>query len=176
MATDLLEAPPAVDSFTDPLLTKAVSQSLSKAFVMCGLKARMVGLSRVPANEHGLITGMIGVHGKVSGFVTVNLSETMAVKAVEGLIQDKFGKLTPQVVDGTGEITNLVAGGVKSQLAGSNWAFAQITVPSVIVGKGYQIAYARSLEFLAVTFEVEDSSILMLEDRLVHVSLSLLRL
>jgi chemotaxis protein CheX len=174
MSVDVLE--PVADTFTDPQLTKAVTISVTKGFQMCGIKSRLVGLSRVPSHDGGLVTGMIGVHGKVSGFVTLNLSETMAVIAVEGLIQDKFGKLTSQVVDGVGELTNIVVGGIKSQLAGSPWGFAQITVPSMIIGRGYNIAYARGLEFLAATFELEDDTCIMVADRLVTVSLSLLRL
>ena len=80
------------------------------------------------------------------------------------------------MVDATGEITNMVVGGIKSALANSKWAFLQITVPSVIVGRGYSIAYARGLEFLNVIFENDDREALLLEDRLIQVSISLLTL
>jgi chemotaxis protein CheX len=174
MSTATLE--PLVETIADPILSKAIITSVGNAFQMCGLKSRVVGLSRVPLKDGGLITGMIGVHGKVSGFMTVNFSESMAIKAVEGLIQDKFGKLTPQVIDGTGEITNIIAGGMKAIVAGTNWGFGQITVPSVIVGKGYQIAFARGLEFVSCAFELEDDFCPLLDERIVQVSLSLLRL
>jgi chemotaxis protein CheX len=167
---------PLATEIADPHLARSVIASVEKALQMCGLEATLVGLSRIPAVEKGLVTGMIGVHGKVSGFMTVNLSEHIAIRAVEGLIQEKFGKLTSQVVDGAGELTNIIVGGAKAHLAGSAWAFGQITIPSVIVGRGYQIAYARGLEFMTATFEIEDESAIMLDDRLMHVSVSLLRL
>jgi hypothetical protein len=44
------------------------------------------------------------------------------------------------------------------------------------VGRGYSIAYARDLEFLNVTFEHDDREAVLLEDRLVQVSISLLTL
>jgi chemotaxis protein CheX len=167
---------PAADIFTDPLLTRAATTAVTRGFQMCGLQATLVGLARVPVRETGSLTGLIGIHGKVSGFVTLNLSESLAIRAVEGLLGEPFGKLTPQVIDGTGEIANIVTGGMKSQLAGSSWAFGQITVPSMIVGRGYQIAFAKGLEFLAATFELADDTSVMLEDRLATVCLSLLRL
>ena len=120
--------------------------------------------------------GMIGVHGKVSGFITVNMTDRIAVRAVDGLLQEKFNELNSQVVDATGEITNMVVGGIKSALATTQWAFSQITVPSVIVGQGYSIAYARGLEFLNVIFEHDDKDAVLLEDRLIQVSISLLTL
>ena len=119
---------------------------------------------------------MIGVHGKVSGFVTVNMSERFGIAAVEGLLQEKYGELSSQVVDGVGEITNIIVGGIKSALSGTKWSFSNITVPSVIVGKGYQIAYAKGLDFLSISFEHDDPEAIMLEDRLMQVSISLLRL
>ena len=175
MSTAMLEADP-IAGFAEPKLVKAVSDSVSNALGMCGTAAHCVGVAAVPTREAGLITGVIGVHGKVSGFITVNMSERMAVRAVNGLLQDSFTQLTNQVVDGAGEITNIIVGGIKSGLAGSPWSFSHMTVPSVIIGKGYQIAYARGLEFLCTTFEHHDLEAVMLEDRLLQVSISLLKL
>lgn len=156
-------------------LLDAITSAVNKGLAMCNVTARCVGAACVPASDSGNITGMIGVHGSVSGFVTVNMSERFAMKAVEGLLGDTYTELTSQVVDGAGELTNIIVGGIKSALARSDWAFNQITVPSVIVGQGYSIAYARGLEFLNVTFEHNDPEAVHLADRLMQVSVSLLR-
>jgi len=171
-----MEPTAAFAGFAEPRLVKAVCDSVDSALGMCGLSAHCVGVSAVPTREAGIITGLIGVHGKVSGFITVNMSQRMAVRAVNGLLQDSYTELTNQVVDGAGEITNIIVGGVKSSLAGSPWSFSHLTVPSVIIGKGYHIAYARGLEFLNATFEHDDVEAVMLEDRLMQVSISLLKL
>lgn len=175
MAIETLETP-EIAGFAEPRLVKAMSDSVDKALGMCGTSAHCVGVAAVPTREAGLLTGVIGVHGKVSGFVTVNMSERMAVRAVNGLLQDSYTQLSNQVVDGVGEITNIIVGGIKSMLAGTPWTFSHMTVPSVIIGKGYQIAYARGLEFLNATFEHDDPEAVMLEDRLLQISISLLKL
>ena len=175
MSSATLE-PVALPIAVDPLLLKAVTTSVGNALSMCELTAKCVSISAVPAHEPGLVTGIIGVHGKVSGFVTVNMAERFAIRAVEGLLQDKFGALTNQVIDGAGELTNIVVGGIKSVLGNSSWSFSQITVPSVIVGQGYQIAYSKGLEFLNVTFEHQDPDAVLLQQRIFNVSVSLLRL
>ena len=157
-------------------LLNAIVESTNNALKMCEVEARCVGASQVPGKETGIVTGMIGVHGAVSGFVTVNMPERFAIKAVGGLMQDDFGtELSSMVVDGAGELTNMIVGGAKSQLSVTDWNFSHITVPSVIVGEGYSIAYARGLEFLSVTFENNDAEAVLLEDRLFTVSMSLLR-
>jgi chemotaxis protein CheX len=175
MSTVAAPVDPAIMPVNATLLT-AVTSAVQGAFTMCGLTARCVGASSVPVREGGKITGMIGVHGKVSGFITVNMTDHIAVRAVNSLLQENYTELNAQVVDATGEITNMVVGGIKSSLANTKWAFLQITVPSVIVGQGYSIAYARGLEFLNVIFENDDKDALLLEDRLIQVSISLLTL
>lgn len=168
-------ATPTIPQLADPLLTRVALDAVSSALSMCDQSARCVGLASVPARDVGSVTGLIGVHGSVSGFITLNMSERVAVRMVEGLLGEKFGQLSSQVIDGAGEITNMVVGGIKSALAGSPWAFSQITVPSVIIGRGYQISYAKGLTFLCATFEHNHPDAVLLEDRLLQVSMSLLR-
>ena len=173
MSTVIAESS-SINISANPKLVKAIQDSVNNALVMCGTTASCVGVSTVPSRESGSITGLIGVHGKVSGFITTNMAERFALQAVGGLLQDEYNELTSQVVDGAGEITNIIVGGIKSGLANSDWGFSQITVPSVIVGQGYSIAYARGLEFVNVTFEHDDEEAVLLCDRLMHVSMSLL--
>jgi chemotaxis protein CheX len=160
----------------DPLLLKAIVSAVESCLTMCDVHARCVGVSTIPTQDPGRITGMIGVHGNVSGFITVNMAERVATAAVGGLLQDHFDVITSQVIDGAGEITNLIAGGIKKALSGTQWAFGQVTVPSVIIGQNYQIAYARGLEYLNATFEYQLEEVLMLQDRLMQVAISLIRL
>lgn len=174
MATAVME--PSVELATEGPLYKAICEAVNNCLVMCNCRARCVGVSTVPAHEPGNVTGMIGVHGKVSGFVNVNLAERFAVAAVGGLLQENYQTLTAQVVDGVGEITNIIVGGIKSALANTSYAFPHITVPSVIVGNGYRMAYAKGLDFLCVVFEHCDPEAVMFQDRMMQVSVSLLRL
>ena len=112
----------------------------------------------------------VGVHQREHG------RERFVISAVEGLLEEKFGSLCSQVIDGAGEITNIIVGGVKSALGKSDFGFSHITVPSVIVGQNFTIAYAPGLEYLTVTFEHVDADAIRLEDRMMHVSMSLLTL
>ena len=163
-------------SGANSVLADAVVHSVEKALTMCGASARCVGVATVPLRDKGLVTGIIGVHGRVSGFITVNMSEVMAISVVEGLLQEEFGKLTSQVVDGAGEVTNMICGGIKSQLAKTNFSFQGITVPSIIVGEGYSMAFARGLDFVSATFEHDNPEAVMLDDRLLSVSMCFLKL
>ncbi len=161
---------------TDPVLLQAVHGAVENSLSMCDTTAKCVAVASAPLAEAGIVTGMIGVHGNVSGYITVNLAEKVATALVSGLLQEQFQTITHDVIDGVGEITNIIAGGIKKRLARSPWAFSHVTVPSVIVGRNYQIAYMRGLEYLAVTFEHENADVLMLCDRVFQVAISCIRL
>ncbi len=171
-----VDAPPLEALAGNATLLRAMIGAVDSCFGMCNMEARCVGMSAVPMRDPGRITGLIGVHGQVSGFITVNMSEQVAMKAVGGLLDESFEKVTPQVVDGAGEMTNIIVGGVKNGLLGTRWAFSHVTVPSVIIGQNYQIAYSAGLEYVAAAFEHQDRETLMLDDRLLQVAISLIRL
>jgi len=160
----------------DPELLKSIVDAVDGCLAMCDTQAKCVGISTVPIQDPGTVTGLIGVHGDVSGFITVNMAERVALAAVGGLLQDHLDTLTSQVIDGAGEITNIIAGGIKKGLAGTPWGFKYVTVPSVIVGQNYQIAYVAGLQYLSVTFEHKNDEALLLDDRLIKVAASLIRL
>lgn len=160
----------------DPILLNAITNGVQSCLTMCNTEAKCVGMATVPSREPGSVTGMIGVHGDVSGFITVNMADEVAMAAVGGLLQEKFQSLSSEVVDGVGEITNIIAGGIKNGLSGSKWAFSRVTVPSVIVGQNYRIAYAGGLNFFSVMFEHQSEESLMLDDRLIQATVSLIRL
>jgi CheY-specific phosphatase CheX len=164
---DLLQA--------DPILVKAIGDAVESSLTMCDTRVRCVGISSVPWREPGSVTGMIGVHGDVTGFITVNMAEKFALAVVGGLLQDRFDAMSHQVIDGVGEITNIVSGGIKNSLLPTPWGFKHVTVPSVIVGHNYQIAYARGIQFVSAMFEQQDSESFHFEDRLMQVAISLMR-
>ncbi|MEO0530805.1 MAG: chemotaxis protein CheX [Planctomycetota bacterium] len=157
-------------------LFDAVVSTVPKALAMCGVKATCVGVSRMPSKQEGEITGMIGIHGAASGFASLNMSRRLCLHTVDGLLGESNTDLTPEVIDGAGEVTNIVVGGIKSALSGGDWAFSQITVPSVIVGDGYHVAFAKGIELIDVVFECDNETAIMANDRLLHVTLSLLKL
>ncbi len=171
-----VESPSTTVQVADELIVRAILSATVDCLNMCDAKARCVGIAAVPCHDFGSVTGMIGLHGDVSGFVTVNMSETVACSAVGGLLQDRFERLSPQVVDGVGEMTNIISGGIKRTLVGTRWAFKHVTVPSVIVGHRYQIAYAKGIEYACATFEHSNADALLLTDRLLHVAVSLIKL
>jgi len=164
-------------SFTiNTTIMNAIIMSVENGFSMCELPVRVVGLSKVPLNlANGYVTGMIGMSGKSTGFLTITFPERVATLAISGLLQDEFPKINSQVIDGVGELTNIICGGMKTRLSSTQWALENITIPSVILGSNYQISYSKGIEFGSVMFEIDDPETLTIHDRLFLVTSSLIQ-
>lgn len=160
----------------NPTIIGAMIAAVESCFSMCDLAVRPVGITTIPSSlPNGKVTGMIGANGNCTGFMMVNFPERVATQAVSGLLQDEFSILNHQVIDGVGELTNIISGGIKSKLASTPWSISSITVPSVIVGSHYDIAFSRGIEYTSITIEVDDPETMTIMDRVFMVTTSLMQ-
>ncbi|MDR1925018.1 MAG: chemotaxis protein CheX [Planctomycetaceae bacterium] len=158
------------------LLTNATITSVEKCLQMCNLQMRVVGVSQIPIQfPTTLVTGMIGLSGKCTGFISLAMSERVAINAVSGLSMESYKTINAQVIDGVGEITNIIAGGIKTKLYNTQWMINNITIPSVILGNNYQISYSKGIEYSSILFEIADADALTIQDRVFMVTTSLIQ-
>ena len=158
------------------LVVNALITSVEACLQMCDMKVRVVGITKIPVQlPDAPVTGLIGLSGKCTGFISVTMPERVATLAVSGLLLEEHKVIDAQVVDGIGEITNVIAGGLKTKLYNTPWTVNNITVPSVILGSHYNISYARGIEYCSVTFEVDDPDTLTIQGRVFMVNTSLMQ-
>ena len=158
------------------LIVNSLIASVEACIQMCDLKVRVVGVTKIPVQlPDAPVTGMIGMSGKCTGFISVTMPERVATLAVSGLSMEEYKTINAQVVDGIGEITNIIAGGLKTKLYNTPWMVNNITVPSVILGSHYNISYTKGIEYCGVTFEVDDPDTLSIQDRVFSVNASLMQ-
>jgi chemotaxis protein CheX len=158
------------------LIVNSTITSVEKCLEMCNLKMRVVGVSQVPIQiPNANVTGLIGLSGKCTGFISISMPERVAVAAVSGLSMETYKTVNAQVIDGVGEITNIVAGGIKTKLYNTQWMINNITIPSVILGNNYQISYSKGIEFCSISFEIEDAESLTIQERVFMVTSSLIQ-
>ena len=158
------------------LIVNSLIASVESCLQMCDLKIRVAGVTKIPLQlPRAPVTGLIGLSGKCTGFVSISMPERVATLAVSGLLMEEYKTINAQVVDGVGEITNVIAGGIKSRLANMPWMVNHITVPSVILGDHYDISYSKGIEYCGVTFEVDDPDTISVHERVFSVSASLIQ-
>jgi chemotaxis protein CheX len=158
------------------LVVNSVITSVEDCLRMCDLSIRVVGITKIPVQlPEANITGLIGLGGKCTGFVSLSLPERVATLAVSGLLMEEYKTINAQVIDGVGEITNIIAGGLKTRLSNTPWTVGNLTIPSVILGERYDISYSKGIEYCGVSFEVDDPDTLTVHGRIFMVSTSLIQ-
>jgi chemotaxis protein CheX len=158
------------------LVMNSLITSVEGCLQMCDLKMRVVGVTKIPIQlPNAPVTGMIGLNGKCTGFLSLSMPERVATLAVSGLSMEEHKTVNAQVIDGVGEITNIIAGGLKTKLFNTPWMVSSITVPSVILGSSYHISYSKGIEYCGITFEVDDPDTLIIQERVFMVNTSLIQ-
>ena len=92
------------------------------------------------------VSAIIGFHGDVVGNVVISLQMGAAKKLVASFAGMEMEPGSADFVDAVGELANMIAGGAKKHLGNA----ASISVPSVIVGKGHQIARLSDVPCLVI--------------------------
>jgi len=98
------------------------------------------------------VTGIIGLSGKASGDVIISFEKQFALSATEALVGEKFDSINDEVVDTIGELTNMIAGNAKSNMAELEMNLA---LPTVIVGKNHAIRFPSRVKPISIDFESE---------------------
>jgi chemotaxis protein CheX len=120
----------------------------------------MVGASVVDAETAGCpviahVTGVIGITGAMRAIFTLYCSYQSATKVASQMLGVSAEEAASQKTDAIGEICNMVAGHFKLKIGYGGGC--ELTIPSVIIGRDYQV-YSRAaeerLEF-AVMYEGE---------------------
>lgn len=101
------------------------------------------------------ISGVIGIAGKMSGFVVVSFPEKLALDIVSGFLGEPKKNMSKDVVDAIGEFVNMIAGGSKRVFAEQGYKY-NIVIPNVITGKNHTINRPSNVVCIGVKFLVGD--------------------
>lgn len=102
----------------------------------------------------GDISGFIGLSGKMCGTAAVSFPAPFALKCIATMMnQEDEMELTDSVVhDGVGEIVNMIAGRARTTLGTTEYKF-DITLPTIISGRGHELYHKQGTTILSMVFE-----------------------
>ncbi len=140
-----------------PDIGKYVSSHLQSVFdTMLALNVNLLPESENRALTGDRVTGTVGMAGEtINGLVYVHLPAPLAAKAAAamlGLAPEDLGDA--EVNDVIGEVTNMVAGGLKSWLCDAG-ATCALTTPAIIRGNSFSVTAKPGVEHLLIAFECE---------------------
>lgn len=157
----------------DPTLVGCLVDGTYKGLRMTGVEPDVVGISKF-SNAKGELTVIVGLHGKRSGYVTMNLSKGTAIYLASRIIGEELTTLDDDTIDAICEIGNMVAGQIHNHLSGTQFQSTGISLPALIFGANYNFYHAKNLTSLSVQFEIREVSIVNMDDKFFTTSLAIL--
>lgn len=105
----------------------------------------------------GEVTGVIGMSSEnITGSMIVSFSGPAILNIVANmLMEEPRPKIDDEVVDAVGEITNMICGGAKAELAKIDHKF-DLATPTMVVGKGVEISNYSSSPTVVIPFETDN--------------------
>ncbi len=98
------------------------------------------------------VSGLIGLAGETTGAVVLSFSRDTAIQIVSKLAGHPFQALGNEVIDGVGELINIIAGNAKKDLHDFK---VSISLPGVITGSSYHIHWPEGIPVITIPFESE---------------------
>ena len=98
------------------------------------------------------VSAIIGLAGETQGAVVLSFSHDTAVRAVSRMEGTEHRFLGAEVIDGVGEMVNIIAGNAKRDLLDFR---IQISLPGVITGNDYRINWPAAVPVITIPFRSE---------------------
>jgi chemotaxis protein CheX len=118
-------------------IERALEGSLTDIFeTMFNERVRVIPQSEI--GDAPRISSVVGFTGRISGLLCLHLSSIMACNVASGLLGMPMTQVDETVRDAVGELSNMLAGGLKKQLSNTDNLF-KISIPSVIQGLEYSM-------------------------------------
>jgi chemotaxis protein CheX len=135
--------------FINPFVSAA--QNVFQTMLGCSLSRGSLSLESTYAPRHE-VRGIIGVSGQYRGMVVVSFSRDTAISVAESMLGTRPEELNSDVMDAVGELTNMIVGAAKTQLAEYQLT---IGLPIVVCGKTQSIAFPSQAASLVIPFEAQ---------------------
>jgi chemotaxis protein CheX len=98
------------------------------------------------------ISALIGLAGDITGAIVLSFPRDTAIAMISRFSNYDYRALSREVIDGVGELVNIIAGNAKKDLL--NYRI-DISLPGVITGNTYNINWPQGVPVITIPFESE---------------------
>jgi chemotaxis protein CheX len=120
---------------------------------MLGCTPKRVGLKlKDDQGASFAVSGVIGITGRAVGTIVFCMTESMAREVLKRMVGTEAPTINAEVCDAVGELTNMIAGSAKAQLAHLELS---ISLPNVISGDPHSVHYPSEIKPFIILFDSE---------------------
>jgi chemotaxis protein CheX len=133
-------------------LIKAISEATNEALQsVLFIPAKLIDTKTRVASSGMHVVCSVGLTGELEGTLAINITSQSACEFVSKMLDMTILEVNDDVIDGVGEIVNIVAGQVMSSMQGiKNF---DLGVPTLIKGKQLEILNNQEMDVLSLTFD-----------------------
>ena len=97
------------------------------------------------------LSAVIGVTGPTtSGTIVLAFSAASAIETLRRILGTEATEVNREVCDAVGELTNMIAGAAKAQLAHLDLS---LSIPNMVMGRDHQVIYPSSVQPICILFD-----------------------
>lgn len=100
------------------------------------------------------ISAMIGLTGDFSAMLGIHCPEAVGLAITGAMLGIELDEIDADVKDALGEITNMIAGGLKERFSEEDMNL-ELAIPTAIAGKSYTISSPTRSNRIVIPFVVE---------------------
>jgi chemotaxis protein CheX len=151
-----IDEPKQTGLLSDITNTAILDQSVEEVMgLMLGVPVTVVPDTPAPDHESRTLTAVIGLAGSFSGAYTMLANAEAAMQMTACMAGIEVSTVDKTVLDGLGEITNMLAGAWKSKISRLH-AACLLSVPTLVTGTQYEIHKRTSAFRLTRTYCFND--------------------
>lgn len=156
-ASQTIESPTSSNLIATLTDTRVLDQTVEEVLgLMLGVPVIVSETAVSPTNVPVTLTAVIGLAGTFSGAFTVVVNEPGAKQITSCMMGIEVSEVDDTVLDGLGEIANILAGAWKSKIPALSSA-CLLSVPTVVIGTHYDIHKKTSTFRLARSYSFHNS-------------------
>jgi chemotaxis protein CheX len=144
-------------------LARAVEETFEK-MLGCAVSVGRVAEREAPSPRD--VSALVGFVGGRRGAVVLSLSERTACRIVSRFAGEELDEIGPTVLDGVGEILNIIAGRAKAVLL-KDTNTIDISLPTIVSGREHEVHRLRDAPTLLLPFasELGDFELVLILER-----------
>jgi chemotaxis protein CheX len=112
-----------------------------------------------PEPNDGVVS-LIGLAGTWAGAGSITCSPALACRACSRMLMTDSTSVNEEVLDAVAELTNMIIGGVKTDLETSLGPLG-LSIPTVVFGRNFKTRSAGHSEWIVVRFHWDDDFLLV---------------
>jgi chemotaxis protein CheX len=110
-----------------------------------------ISFERTPPGANDGVVSFIGLAGSWAGAGSISCSPAMACRVCDRMLMTESGSVNDEVLDAVAELTNMIIGGVKTDLEEQLGPLG-LSIPTVVYGRNFKAKGAGNAEWIVAPF------------------------